>query len=94
LLEHDVDGFNDANLRICLAIDDYFMFELFRSGDIEVMLLGEAVVPAAVPGGEPVGVSLPCTRERGTGQCLHIDIPVGVRVGGEVGLRLNLRVCS
>ena len=29
LLEHDVNGLNDAYLRICLAVDDHLMLELF-----------------------------------------------------------------
>src|SRR6478735_3530287 len=59
------------------------------------MLLGEDVVPAAVPGCEPVGVSLPGSRKSSTGQRLYINVTIGVCICSEVCLRVNSRTgCS
>src|ERR1700737_2608315 len=91
LLEHHVHCFDDSNLRICFTIDNHFMLELFRSGDIKEMLLCETIVPATVPSGEPVSVSLPSSRKCGAGQCLHVNVPLGICICSEVYLSLNVR---
>src|SRR5580704_2065475 len=90
LLKHHVQRFDDANLWVCFAIYNHLMFELFRSGYVEEMLLCEAVVPATVPGGKPIGISLPGSRKCGTGQCLHVNVPLGISVCSEVCLSLNV----
>ena len=66
LLEHHIYRFDDPNLRICFAIDNHFMFQLFRTGYVEVVLLCKAVVPATVPGCQPVSIALPGSRKGGT----------------------------
>jgi hypothetical protein len=63
LLEHHIQCVDDANLRICFAIYNHFMLEVFRSGYVKEVFLRESVVPAAVPGGEPVGISLPSAAQ-------------------------------
>ena len=58
------------------------------------MLLGEAVVPAAIPGGEPISVPLPGARKRGAGQCLDVDVSVCIRICGEVRLCLGMELAA
>ena len=83
LLEHHIYRFDDSNLRMCLAANNHFMLELFGAGNIEVVLLCEAIVPAAVPGCEPVCIFLPSPSKRGASQRLHVNVPVGICVGSK-----------
>jgi len=81
----------DVDLRVGLAINNHVMLERLGPGNIEVILLGKAIVPATVPGRESVSIFLPGAGKSCASQRLHIDVPVGIRVGGEVRLRLNAR---
>ncbi|HKN29383.1 MAG TPA: hypothetical protein VJY34_16440, partial [Roseiarcus sp.] len=49
VLEHDADGVNDFFVLVGLAVLDDKVLRLAAFPVIEVMLVGEAVVPAAVP---------------------------------------------
>jgi hypothetical protein len=90
LLENHIDRFDDSNLWICFAIYDHFMLKLFRSSYIKEMLLSETIVPATVPSGEPIGISLPSSCEGGASQCLHVNVPLGICVCSQVSLRLSV----
>src|SRR3954466_11229644 len=91
LLEHHFHRLNNSNLWICFAIDNDSMLELLRAGYIEEVLLCQTIVPAAIPGGKPIGVTLPSTGKLGAGSCLHVDVPLGVGVCCQVGLSLTPR---
>ena len=78
LLEDHIRRLDDANFRVCFAIQNDLVLEFLRSGDIEEMLLREAIVPANVPSGEPEGISLPGSRKRGASQCLHVNVSLGI----------------
>ena len=93
LLKHHIYRFDDSNFRMRFAINNDFMLQLFGPCNVKVALLGEAVVPTAVPGCEPVSVFLPGPSKRGASQRLHINVSVGIRVGSEVCLRLNVETC-
>ena len=66
LLEHHIDRFDDPKLRICFAIDNHLMLQLFRTGYVEVVHLCKAVVPTTVPGCQPVSIALPGSRKGST----------------------------
>src|SRR5215831_13471529 len=68
------------------------MLKLFRSSYIEKMLFCETVVPATVPSGEPIGISLPSSRKRGAGECLHVNVSFRIGVCSEVSLCLSVRI--
>jgi hypothetical protein len=54
------------------------------------MFSGEAVVPTAVPGREPVGIALPGIGKLRASQRLDIEIAIGIGIGAEVNLRLRI----
>src|SRR5689334_15595447 len=58
VLEDDGEGFDDLLVLVRLAVDDDLVLDVLALLDVEEVLLGEAVVPAAVPGGERVRVFL------------------------------------
>ena len=57
LLEDDVDGLDDFLVLVGLAIDDDLVLERLGAIDLDRMLLGQTVVPAAVPDRQVVRVS-------------------------------------
>ena len=63
LLEHHIYRFDDSNFRMRFAINNDFMLQLFGPGNVEVVLLGEAIVPTAVPRREPISIFLPGPRK-------------------------------
>src|SRR5215212_6193135 len=91
LLEHYVYGLDNPNLWICFAIKNDFMLKLLRSGDIEEMFFPKTIIPATIPGGQPIGILLPSTGKRGAGQCLHVNVALGVCVCSQVCLSLSAR---
>ena len=62
ILEHDGNRLDDQLIGIGLAIDDDLMLRFFAFPDVQIMLVSESVVPAAIPGRQPVGVALPRPR--------------------------------
>jgi hypothetical protein len=60
--------------------------------DIDVMLLRQPVVPSAVPGCQKIGILLKGSGELGTGQRLHVEEAVLVRVGLQLCLGHGARV--
>ena len=93
LLEHHIYRFDDSNFRMRFAINNDFVLQLFGPGNVEVVLLGKAIVPTAVPGCEPISIFLPGPRKCCASQRLHVYVSVGICVGREVRLRLNTRTC-
>ena len=81
ILEYDGDGFDNEPVWIYLAVLDHLMLHYLSLPEIEVVLLGQAVVPTAVPGRQGVRVFLVGTRELGACQFLHIDEAVAVDIG-------------
>ena len=63
LLEHHIYRFYDSNFWMRFAINNDFMLQLFGPGNVEVVLLGEAIVPTAVPRREPISILLPGPRK-------------------------------
>ena len=57
MLEDHIHRLDDANFRVCFAIQNDLVLELLRSGGIDELLLHKAIVPATVPSGEPIGIS-------------------------------------
>jgi hypothetical protein len=64
-----------------LAIFDHLVLDLAALLEIGIVLVGEAVVPAAVPAREGVGVFLIGVGELAAGQRLDVDKAVGVSIG-------------
>src|SRR5271169_4059658 len=81
LLEHQTDGVNDFLVRMRLAIFDHLVLDFTALLVVHVVFVGEAVVPAAVPARQRVGVFLVRVGELAACQRLHVDEAVGVRVG-------------
>jgi hypothetical protein len=79
ILEYDSDGLDNELVRICLAVLDHLMLHYLSLPEIHVVLLGQAVVPTAVPGRQGVRVFLVGTRELGACQLLNIDEAVTER---------------
>src|SRR4051812_21974752 len=70
ILEDDSDGLDHLLARVRLAIHDQLVLDLLAALDVDRMFLGEAVVPATVPGREHVGVLLVGSGKLRTGHCL------------------------
>jgi hypothetical protein len=66
-LEHHVDGLDNSNLWICFAIENDLMLKLLRAGYIKEMFLSKTIIPATIPSGQPIGILLPSTGQRGAG---------------------------
>src|SRR4051794_10415407 len=66
VLEHDGDRLDDPFVEVCLAEHDHLVLDPLSAVDVGEMLLGKPVVPAAVPGGEHVGIFLESSGELGT----------------------------
>jgi hypothetical protein len=79
VLEYHSNGFDDQLVRIGLAIDNDLVLRLFRPADIEVVLFGETIVPAAVLAREQVGIILEGACQLQAGQLL--DVQSALRVG-------------
>jgi hypothetical protein len=86
ILENDVDGFDNFLAWIGLTMDDDFVFKRFGAVNLHHVLLGEAVVPTAVPSGQMVRIFLKRVRQLSAGQLLNIKIAVAVGVGLEFDL--------
>jgi hypothetical protein len=89
VLENNGDRLDDELVWMSLAVLDNFVLGLPRLLDVEVMLAREAVVPAAIPGREKIGVSLPRSSQLCARQLLNIQIAVGVSVRAQIGLRMS-----
>ena len=48
-LENRIDRLDDCYVPMCLAVDDDVVNVLFHAGHVDRMLLGESIVPAAIP---------------------------------------------
>jgi hypothetical protein len=48
ILEHDGNRLDDQLIGIGLAIDDDLMLRFFAFPDVQIMLVSESVVPAAI----------------------------------------------
>src|ERR1700735_4987472 len=90
VFENDIDGLDDLLAGIGLAINDDLVLQLSGAADQHDVLLGKAVIPAAIPGGQIVRVFLECACQLSAGQFLNIDISVGARIGLEFDLCTGL----
>jgi len=72
LLEHHIYRFYDSNFRMCFAINNDFVLQLFGPGNVEVVLFGKAIVPTTVPSREPISIFLPGSRKCYASQRLHV----------------------
>src|SRR5437867_4025393 len=96
ILENNGDCLDDQVLGIGLAVHDHLVLGLLALANVHVMLAGKPIVPAAVPGGQPVGVLLPRPCQLGAGELLHVDEAIGVSIGAEIDLsaRRGRRHCT
>src|SRR5258708_38745961 len=90
-LEYDIERLDDAELRVSLAVHDQLVLGFPALSDIHVMLLCEAVVPAAVPGAQQVGLILPGAGELRACKSPDVETSFGVGIGAEIHLRLRAR---
>jgi hypothetical protein len=72
-----------------LAIDDWFVLGFLGARQVDVVLLRQPIVLAAVPGRQNVRVLLESVGKRRIGQSLDIDISLQVRIG--LQFRLGIR---
>ncbi len=86
IFEHDGNRLDDQLIGIGLAIDDDLMLRFFSLLEVQIVLAGESVVSAAIPGRQHVGVALPRSRQLSAGQCLNIDEAVGVGICAQIHL--------
>jgi hypothetical protein len=89
VLEDDCNGIDDPDVLVGFAVFYNQVFDFLSLADVHVMFSGEAVVPTAVPGREPVGIALPRIGKLSASQRLDIEIAVGIDIGAEVNLRLR-----
>ena len=95
ILEHDCKRLDDLLPGIGLAVDDDLVLDDLALLQVEEMLLGEAVIPAAIPSGEEIGVFLEGPGQLCAGQGLNIDEAVGIDIARERNLgRRRRRVCA
>ena len=90
-LQNDIDRLDDCSGGIRLAIDDHVVNSVFGAAHIKRVLFCKAIVPAAVPNPEKIGVFLKGARKLRAGQLLDIDIAVGIGIVLQLDLRLRDR---
>ena len=91
--ENYIDGLDNSELRICLAINDQLVLGFSTFSDVHVVLLRQTVVPPAVPGSEQVGLVLPRPGELGAGQRLDVEKSFRVGIFAEIPLGPRARTC-
>jgi hypothetical protein len=89
VLEKHIDGLDDLEIGVRLAIDDHLMLTRLRSRDMSKMLLRQAIVPAAVPCSEIIGVFLIGVGELGASQGLNVNESLRIHIGREWDLSLG-----
>src|SRR5271170_6548828 len=90
VLEDNSNRMDDSFVRMSFAIlDDVVLGEPTLS-IVHKVLVGEAVVPAAVPGHQRVGVLLVCVGELCAGERLNVEEAVLIHIGAQVhGIRFG-----
>lgn len=89
--ENRVDCLDDRYVSIGFAVDDDVVNVLFDAGHVDRMLLGQSIVPAAIPNPEEVRVFLIGAGQLRASKLLYVNVAFGVGVFGKLGLRARCR---
>ena len=85
--EDHIHCVNDLLARVFFAVNDDFVLQRLRTINLHLVVLSEAIIPAAIPNRQIISVLLKRIGELFTRQCLNVDVAVLVRIGGKLGSR-------